>query len=424
MTREEVIQFIDNSKKFGSRLELSRVEKLCELLGNPQDRLKCIHIAGTNGKGSTSVFIHNILVDAGYNTGLYTSPFIYDFNERIQINNTPISDGELTEIMTEVSEKVKIMLSEGYEHPTEFELITATAFLYFERKKCDYVVLEVGLGGLFDATNIIKNPLLSVIVSISLDHTDYLGNTVAEVARNKCGIIKKGCSALSYMKQPDEALLVIKETAKKMSAPLTVADGSGLEILKCDLSGNRFLYKGEEYETSLIGKYQTYNSITAISAAEILCDLGVAVSQENIKNGLKAAKWPARFEILQHNPTVIADGSHNADGMNAFVETAKEILDNKKIICVFGMLKDKEYGICLKKLSEISETIVVTEVDNPRRETAQNLKIEASKYFKEVYSEADNKEALKKALELAKNDDIVVALGSLYMMNNIKKALT
>jgi len=152
--------------------------------------------------------------------------------------------------------------------------------------------------------------------------------------------------------------------------------------------------------------------------------LGYALSYKNIENGIKSAKWPARFEILRRNPLVIADGSHNSEGMNAFVETAKEILDNKKIICVFGMLKDKEYGICLKKLSEISETIVVTEVDNPRRETAQNLKIEASKYFKEVYSEADNKEALKKALELAKNDDIVVALGSLYMMNNIKKALT
>ena len=422
MTREEVIQFINNSKKFGSRLELSRVEKLCELLGNPQDRLKCIHIAGTNGKGSTSVFIHNILVDAGYNTGLYTSPFIYDFNERIQINNTPISDGELTEIMTEVSEKVKIMLSEGYEHPTEFELITATAFLYFERKKCDYVVLEVGLGGLFDATNIIKNPLLSVIVSISLDHTDYLGNTVTEVAKNKCGIIKKGCPVLSYMNQPDEALLVIKETAKKMSAQLTVADGSGLEILKCDLSGNRFLYKGEEYETSLIGKYQTYNSITAISAAEILCDLGVAVSQENIKNGLKAAKWPARFEILQHNPTVIADGSHNADGMNAFVETAKEIMKEKPI-CVFGMLRDKDYDFCLRKLSEITDTVIVTEVNNPRRETGENLEKTAKKYIKTVYAEKENKQAMKKALSLAGEQGTVIALGSFYMMNDIKKSL-
>ena len=422
MTREEVMNFIDNSKKFGSRLELSRVEKLCELLGNPQDKLKCIHIAGTNGKGSTSVFIHNILVDAGYNTGLYTSPFIYEFNERIQINNTPISDSDLTEIMTEVSAKVSVMLQEGYEHPTEFELITAAAFLYFERKKCDYVVLEVGLGGIFDATNIIKNPLLSIIVSISLDHTDYLGNTVAEVAKNKCGIIKKECPVLSYMNQPDEAQEVIKETAHEMKAPLIVAGGESLEILKCDLSGNRFLYKEEEYETSLIGKYQVYNSITAISAARFLCDNGVVISNDNIKNGLKMAKWPARFEILRRNPTVIADGSHNADGMNAFVETAKQII-NEKPICVFGMLKDKDYDFCLKKLSEITDTVIVTEVDSPRREIVENLGKTAKKYIKTVYAEKENKKAIDKALSLAGKNGTVIALGSLYMMNDIKKSL-
>lgn len=422
MTREEVMNFIDNSKKFGSRLELVRVEKLCELLGNPQDKLNCIHIAGTNGKGSTSVFIHNILVDAGYNTGLYTSPFIYEFNERIQINNTPILDSDLTEIMTEVSDKVSVMLQEGYEHPTEFELITAAAFLYFERKKCDYVVLEVGLGGTFDATNIIKNSLLSVIVSISLDHTDYLGNTVAEVAKNKCGIIKHKCPVLSYMNQPDEALDVIKATAQEMSAPLTLADGTSLEILKCDLSGNRFSYKEKEYETSLIGKYQIYNAITAISAAKILCDCGVVISHNNIKNGLKMAKWPARYEILRHSPTVIADGSHNADGMNAFVETAKQIMKAKPI-CVFGMLKDKDYDFCLRKLSEITDTVIVTEVDSPRRETVENLEKTAKKYIKTVYVERENKQAIKKALSLAGKSGTVIALGSLYMMNDIKKSL-
>lgn len=422
MNREEVMNFIDNSKKFGSKLELCRVQRLCELLGNPQDKLKCIHIAGTNGKGSTSVFIHNILVDAGYTTGLYTSPFIYEFNERIQINNTPISDSDLTEIMTTVSEKVAIMLNEGYEHPTEFELITAAAFLYFERKKCDYVVLEVGLGGTFDATNVIKNPLLSIIVSISLDHTDYLGNTVGDVAKNKCGIIKENCPVLSYMNQSSEALDVIKETAKKLSSPLTVANGDSLEIIKCDLSGNEFFYKGEVYETSLIGKYQIYNSITAISAAELLTNYGLSLSCDNIKNGLKVAKWPARFEILRNNPTVIADGSHNADGMNAFVETAKVIMKEKPV-CVFGMLRDKDYDFCLKKLSEITDTVIVTEVDSPRREIVENLKKTAEKYIKNVYAEKENKNAMKKALQLAGENGTVIALGSLYMMNSIKNTL-
>lgn len=423
MDRQEVLKFIDNSKKFGSKLELDRIQKLCELLGNPEKTLKCIHIAGTNGKGSTSVFIHNILVDAGYKTGLYTSPFIYDFNERIQINNTPIPDDELTEIMSTVAEKVDIMIKEGYEHPTEFELITAAAFLYFKNQCCDYVVLEVGLGGTYDATNIIDEPVLSVITSISLDHTDYLGKTVSEVAENKCGIIKKNRPVLSYVHQDKSALAVIQKCAQQKTAPLTIPEGDSLEILKCDLSGNEFIYNRVEYKISLIGKYQIYNSITAISASELLKNEGVIISPQNIKNGLRIAKWPARFEILRHNPTFIADGSHNADGMNAFVETIKEIKNDKKIICVFGMLKDKDYEYCLKRLSEITDTVVVTEVDNPRKETAEKLSETAKKYISNVYTEPENRKAVKKALLIAEKDDIVIALGSLYMMNNIKNAL-
>jgi len=422
MDREEVMSFIDNSKKFGSKLELLRIQRLCELLDNPQEKLKCIHIAGTNGKGSTSVFLHNILVDAGYKTGLYTSPFIYEFNERIQINNTSIPDERLAQIMTTVAEKVAIMLTEGYEHPTEFELITAGAFLYFYEEKCDYVVLEVGLGGTFDATNVIKEPLLSVITSISLDHTDYLGDTVEEVAKNKCGIIKKNCPVVSYMSQSAAVLEVIRNTANEMSASLTVANGESLKITKCDMSGNEFWHNGEMYETKLIGKYQIYNSITAIFAAEALKGAGVQLSRMNIKNGLKAAKWPARFEILSNNPTVIADGSHNADGMDAFVETAKEILNGKKAVCVFGMLKDKDYNYCLKRLSEITDTVVITEVDSPRKEMAENLALTAKKYIQNVYVEPQNDKAVKKAISLTEKGGTVIALGSLYMMSNIKKS--
>lgn len=422
MNREEAISFIDNSKKFGSKLELERIKRLCELLGNPQDRLKFIHIAGTNGKGSTSLYIHNALVDAGYKAGLYTSPFIYEFNERIQINGTPIPDDVLTEIMSIVAEKVRVMTEEGYEHPTEFELITAAAFLYFEKSECDVVVLEVGLGGTFDATNIIKTPVLSVITSISLDHTDYLGNTVADVAKNKCGIIKEGVPVLSYMYQPNDVIDVIRETAKKFNSPFTLATDDSLVINSMGLDGSNFSYEGEDYHTNLVGKYQIYNAITAISAVKLLNEAGYRISTENIKNGLSKAKWPARFEILNHNPLVIADGSHNADGMRAFVETAKEVID-KKAICVFGMLKDKDYEYCIKRLSEITDTVVVTEVDNPRRETVDKLSQTAKKYIKNVYEEKENDDAVKKALELAENCGTVIALGSLYMMKNIKDAI-
>jgi len=421
MTRDEVMNFIDSSKKFGSKLELLRIEKLCELLGNPQNDLKCIHIAGTNGKGSTSVFINNILINAGFKVGLYTSPYIYEFNERIQINNVPVSDVELVDIMSTVSQKVDIMLSEGFEHPTEFELITAAAFLYFKEKRCDYVVLEVGLGGTYDATNIIKTPLLSVITSISIDHTDYLGDTIEEIAKNKCGIIKKSCPVVTYMNQDIKALTVIEKTAQENNAPLTVSDGSSLEIKRCSLSGNEFLYNGEVYETTLVGKYQIYNAITAINAANVLKKCKISLSEENIKCGLKLSKWYARFEVLQKSPTIILDGSHNADGMAAFVETAKEVMD-KKPICVFGMLKDKDYDLCLKMMSLITDTVIVTEVEeNPRRESVEKLAQSAKKHIKKVYSEKSNSDAMKLALSLAKEDDTIIALGSLYMMNSIKK---
>ena len=422
MNREEAIKFIDNSKKFGSKLELERIKKLCELLGNPQDKLKFIHIAGTNGKGSTSLYIHNALMDAGYKTGLYTSPFIYEFNERIQINGIPIPDDDLTGIMSIVAEKVRIMTDEGYEHPTEFELITAAAFLYFEKNGCDIVVLEVGLGGTYDATNVIKTPVLSVITSISIDHTDYLGDAVCDVAENKCGIIKEDIPVLSYMYQPDDAFEVIKRVADEKNSPLKIATDECLKINNMNLFGSDFTYCGEDYHTSLVGEYQVYNAITAISACEMLNNAGFRVSAENVKNALKHAKWPARFEILSHEPLVIADGSHNADGMRAFVETAKTVLD-RKTVCVFGMLRDKDYDYCLEKLSEITDTVVVTEVDNPRRETAENLAQTAKKYIKNVYAEKHNQNAVKKAQGLADTDGTVVVLGSLYMMKNIKDSI-
>jgi len=423
MDYKDVTAFINKAKKFGSRLDLTRITKLCELLENPQDKCRFVHVAGTNGKGSTSVFIENILMEAGYKTGLYTSPFIYDFNERIQINNKPISDDALLSVMERVVFATEEMVNEGFEHPTEFELITAAAFCYFADEECDVVVLEVGLGGVLDATNVIKKPLASVITSISYDHTEYLGDTISEIAKNKCGIIKKGCDTVSYPFQQEEALEVIKQEAKRLSSNLTVSDASSLEILKTDLSGNEFVYKNKNYRTLLLGEYQIYNAITAINCAEILQNKGYKISEECIKNGIKNAKWQARFEILNLNPTIIADGSHNADGMKAFVTTAKKLLSNKKVVCVFGMLKDKDYTESLKLLSDISDTIIVTEVDSPRFETAENLKNAALQFFEDVYSEADNFAAIKKASEIAGSDDVIIALGSLYMMKNIKDAV-
>lgn len=420
MDYQEVTAFINRAKKFGSRLDLTRIEKLCALLGNPQDKCRYVHIAGTNGKGSTSVFIENILMQAGYKTGLFTSPYIYDFNERIQINNMPISDEQLREMMEQVVCATEQMLIEGFEHPTEFELITAVAFLYFAKEQCDVVVLEVGLGGVLDATNIIKEPLVSVITSVSFDHMEYLGSTLSEIAKNKCGIIKPACPVVSYPVQESDVLSVIRQTAGEQKSPLFEVSLESLTVFSSDFNGNEFCYQGTTYKTTLIGEYQIYNAITAINAAQLLNARGCDVGCEHIQKGVQVAKWPARFEILNKSPLVIGDGSHNADGMRAFVHTARKCLNGKKAICVFGMLKDKEYDKCLRMLSEVCEIIIVTEVDNPRKETAENLKRTAEKYFRQVYSCPDNESALQKAKELSKDDDVIFALGSLYMMKNIK----
>lgn len=423
MDYQAVTDFINRAKKFGSRLDLTRIQKLCDLLGNPEKECKFVHVAGTNGKGSVSVYVENILVAAGYKTGLYTSPFIYEFNERIQINNEPIPDSELLFCMEKVVGATNCMLAEGEEHPTEFELITAAAFLYFAKQKCDIVVLEVGLGGRLDATNIISAPLVSVITSVSFDHMEYLGETLSEIAENKCGIIKENCPVVSYPFQKADTDEVIRKTAKERNAAVCIPEAECLLIEKSDLSGNRFSYKGNSYETSLVGVFQIYNAVTAIAVAETLKKQGICLEDVHIKAGLQNATWPARFEILCRNPVVIADGSHNSDGMRAFVDTAKHSLGTQKVICVFGMLKDKEYEMCLKSLSEITDTVVVTEVDNPRKETAEKLAETAKKYVKNVFAEKNNTEAVRRALALADENSAVIALGSLYMMKDIKMAV-
>lgn len=422
MEYSDVTAFINQAQKFGSRLDLTRITKLCALLDNPQEQCKFVHVAGTNGKGSTSVLIENILVQSGYKTGLYTSPFIYQFNERIQINNVSISDQSLIHVMKRVVCATEQMLREGFEHPTEFELITAAAFLYFAEEKCDIAVIEVGLGGSLDATNVISAPLVSVITSVSYDHMEYLGNSLAEIARNKCGIMKRGCPVVSYPFQKEEAIEVIRNTAAALQCKLTIADTESLVIGETNLDGNMFRYGNVQYQTSLIGEYQIYNAITALHAVKTLNGQGYVISERNTQNGLKTARWPARFELLNRCPVMIADGSHNEDGMRTFVEAVKKSLNGKKITCVFGMLKDKEYAKCLELLSQISDTIIVTEVDNPRAETAENLAICAKRYFSNVYAETDNASAVSAASRMTANDGVIAALGSLYMMKNIKSA--
>ncbi len=406
MNYEQALSYIHSLQRFGSILGLERIKELCSKLGNPQNELKFIHVAGTNGKGSTCNMLSNIFIKAGHRVGLYTSPYVVDFRERIQLNGEYIEKSELARLC----EKVK---NTGVE-VTEFEFITALAFLYFKEKGCDIVVLEVGLGGRFDATNVIREPFCSVITRIDLDHTDYLGNTIEKIAMEKCGIIKNGCPVVAYPLQEPSALKVVESIAEK----LTVPDLNKLKILKSDISGNSFIYKGIKYKTRLAGVHQIYNAVTVIETAYVIG----GISDDNIKDGIAETAVPARVELIGENPTVVLDGSHNPDGAEALLSVMKNY--DKDIVAIIGMMADKDCELFLKKtLPFCSSVITVTVKENARSISAEALKELAIKYCSDVSVAASYDEAIKTAGEKSDNKKPIFVCGSLYLSSAIRENL-
>jgi dihydrofolate synthase/folylpolyglutamate synthase len=427
MTYDAALAFIRSTLKFGSKLGLETIGILLERLGNPQKKLKCVHVAGTNGKGSTSAFLSHILKNAGYKTGLYTSPFIYEFNERIQIDNQNIPDGDFVDCVGAVKRAIERMVAEGKNHPTEFEIITAAAFLYFARQACDVAIAEVGMGGRFDATNVIEKPLLSVITKISFDHMEYLGDTLGKIAFEKCGIIKEGAPCLSCAAQDAAARAVIERIADERKSPLFYSRADKITRRETGLSGTAFSYKSyEDLKIPLLGAYQVENAVTAIEAAEFLRrgKSGFAISDEAIYSGLLETEWPGRLEVIGEKPLFILDGSHNFDGVCAFCESARLYAEGKRKIFIFGMLRDKEYEKAIEKIAPLADVLIATDVASPRAQSAAVLAETAKKYLpaETVFALADNEKAVEKALSLAGAGDAVFAVGSLYMLRNIKAA--
>ena len=421
MKYEEALKYITNCNKFGKKHGLHGIARLCKRLSDPQKKLKFIHVAGTNGKGSTCSYVANVLKKAGYKTGLYTSPFIYEFNERIKVNNESISDEDLAEVMTEVKSVIDKITEEGYPHPTEFEVITACAFLYFYKIKCDIVVLEVGLGGRFDSTNIIENPLCCAICSIGYDHMQYLGDTLSEIAFEKCGIIKEGSPVIMYPDQKEEAKKVIEKIAKERNACVICTGKADINIKEMTLDGSLFdACSIFDVKTNLGGEHQVYNATLAINILLELKKQGFKIDNETIKKGISETKWPARMEKLCDNPCVIFDGAHNTDGMEAFVSNVKKLAKGKRIIIVLGMVKDKEYDKCIKMLDGITDVLITTTVENPRRETAENLMKTAEFIDCEKYITQNVSDALDKAFSIYDENSIIFAVGSLYMASEVK----
>ena len=410
--------------RFGSVLGLERMNALLEKLGNPQDDLKVIHVAGTNGKGSICRYVYEVLQAGGYKTGLYTSPFLEVFNERIEFNGAYISDEDLEIYTDKVIAKAREMVAEGLESPTEFEIVTAIAFLYFAEKQADYVVLEVGLGGTGDSTNVVKNPLACIIASISLDHTDRLGNTIEAIAREKAGIIKAGRPVISSTDN-NKARNVIYDRCRELESAFIDTSKADPRILEEDITGTTFevcMYGGfHKVKIGMLGKHQVQNATAALSALLLLNKTGeIPLSSEAIATGFAKAKQIGRFEIMETDPYVILDGAHNPDGSTMLKLAMEKHFAGKKILMVTGILADKDIEEVFENFTEITKDFVVTEPDNPRKMHAEELAGHISAKGGNCTIKEKPADAVAYAKSLYGEYDVILFTGSLYLIGEIR----
>lgn len=422
MNCNEAIEYIHSLEKFGIKPGMERIRALCAVLGNPQEKLKVIHVAGTNGKGSTSTIISNILRQSGYNTGLFVSPYVADFRERIQYNGNMIEKNELAACVEKVKSAIEKLSVQGIQ-PTEFEAVTAAAFLYFEKKKCDFVVLEVGLGGRLDSTNVILAPYVSVITSISLDHTAILGDTIEEIASEKCGIIKYGAETVAYPFQNQKALEVIEKTCNERCNTLRIPDVSRLKVIEQRLEGTYASYDGVEFTLPLAGEHMVYNACTAIEAVRSLSRLGITVPEDAISNGIEKSIMPARMELIKKKPVIILDGGHNegcAAVLSAFV---KKHLAGKRIIMVSSMMADKDYLSYLSAVAPLADVFIATKANVPRALNSAELAENAKKFCDNCHNITEPEKAITAACNIIQPDDALVVCGSFYLAGQIRDNL-
>ncbi len=414
MDYNEALQFIHGTNNFSVAPSLSRIAELCKRLGDPQDSLKFVHVAGTNGKGSTVTMIACALEDAGYKVGKFTSPYVFDFRERIEINGQMIEKDDLAKHTKTVMDKVIDMS----EKPTEFEIVTAIGFLYFKEQNCDYVVLEVGLGGKYDATNIIKKPVVSVICSISLDHTHILGDSEEKIAAEKAGIIKSGCPCVVYCANSESVTQVFKAKCKEMDSPLYCANTQSLKLLASKDDKNIFDYNGVRYNTTFFGKHQVYNALNAICALEIL-----NIDTKYIVSGVNRAKAHARYEIINQKPRVIVDAGHNRDGIEQLLKTLKADKKVDDITVIFGMVKDKAHQYAIREIASVAKTMICLKPDSPRALSSFDMKNIAEMFCTDCHAFDTADKAAKLAIKKAGKSGTILICGSFYIIENVVKEL-
>ena len=423
MNEKEAMEFVEQASCFGIVPGLDSIRELCRRLGNPQKGLKFIHVAGTNGKGSVSAYIASVLQCAGYRVGRYISPVISDYRERIQVNGRMITKKAMCYGMERIRDVCDEMTGEGLSHPTPFEIETALGFLYFLEKRCDVVVLETGMGGRLDATNIVENTVAAVLTSISMDHSNFLGNTLEEIAGHKAGVMKRGCVVISAPQSP-EVMAVLRAHADELNCPFISLDMGRLTRVRYGLERQRFSYGSYRgLEIPLAGKFQIENAALAVEALDALREAGYPVSEGQLRQGLACVEWPGRFTIIKKHPLFIADGAHNEDAARRLAESIDFYFTNRKIIFIMGVLRDKEYEKIIALTAKYAEHIItVTPPQNPRALSAYELAREITGVHSSVTAVDSPEEAVEMSFLLADKESVIIAFGSLSYLGRLMEA--
>lgn len=413
MNYQEAVDYIHSLLAFGIKPGLERISALLAELGNPQNDLRFVHVAGTNGKGSTSTMLSHILKAGGYKTGLFTSPYVFSFCERIQINNANIPEADLANTVARVKSAIE-GLNAGGIVPTEFEAITAAALLYFKEQQCDYAVMEVGLGGRYDSTNVIPAPEVCVITSVSLDHTKILGDTIEQIASEKAGILKQGSVCVTTTRQDPTALSVIRNTAEQQGCALTVANTEAAQVISESLTETVFSYCGEAYTVHLSGRHQIENAVGVIEAARKLS----GVTETHIREGLQHTVMRGRMEYRKGTPPLLLDGGHNPECAEALREVLKRFAP-PRITAVIGMMADKDAGQYLKTVAPLCKEIYFTKPNNPRAAEPAVLQSAIRDIKAYTFTEKNPKSALQQAINATPQDGLVLVCGSFYLLADL-----
>lgn len=429
MTYNEAMNYISSVGKFGSNYGLERTFRLLELLGSPHQKLKLIHIAGTNGKGSTTAMITKILRGYGYKVGMYTSPYLEEFEERIQINGEKINKVTLVNLLEQVKIAIDKVIEEGYEHPTEFEIITALMFLHFYNEKVDYGVIEVGLGGRLDSTNVL-NPKVSVITSISLDHMNILGDNLKDIAKEKAGIIKNGVPVILYPQEKEAEEIILKTAKEKNSKVHFVKRESGKLIdinyqelyQKVQIEGSKNIYT---INLPLLGEHQIINLGVALNTIEALFEIeNISLDKNIVEKSLEDVKWIGRLEVLGRKPTILIDGAHNIDAIKALKRNVEKYFKYNKMYLLLGILADKQVKEMIEEITPMAEKVYALTPHSERAELSEDLKKEILKCNSNVVAMENYEEALVSALKEVNEGDLILISGSLYMIGDMRKIIT